>query len=78
MARRGDLFTSQDELRTEALRRVKARGRANLSEAALILKWAQPRVRAYCDRGEIEAVPMNGIRYIPVEELERILEHPLR
>lgn len=76
--RRRDPFKSESEAYSETLRRVIDNGRANLSQAAIILRWSQPRVRANVDRGDVDAVKVNQLRYIPLEELERILGRSLR
>lgn len=71
MARRRDLFKSDSEIRADTLRRVVSKGRASFAEAGTILKWSQPRIRAYCDNGEMQSYSFGKTRYIALEELER-------
>lgn len=71
MARRRDLFKSDAEIRADTLRRVTSKGRANFSEAAIILGVSHPVIRGYCNSGKITTFQWGKLRYISLEELER-------
>jgi hypothetical protein len=66
------ILKSTPELKAEALRRATKRGRANLSEAALITDKSQPTIRGICDRKEVDHIRVGKLRYIPIDQLDKL------
>ena len=66
------ILKSHPEIRAQAYQRALNRGRANLNETALILGSSFPTVKALVDKGDIQVIRVNKLRYLTLDELERV------